>query len=130
MPIHSVHRFFIFYIIMWHGIEWNERPSLIIGSITREMGDLFCLASVSTIKKAAKCILAGSTLCDHLKGRHLPFCCGKIEKIPVPSIFKGELSFGLNVLPEFEVLTQFKHESKSQVLSEPLRPIPSKTSCL
>ena len=111
---------------MWLVIEWNERPSLIIGSITREMGDLFCLASVSTIKKAAKCILAGSTLCDHFKGRLLPFCCGKIEKTPVPSIFKGELNFGLSVLPEFEVLTQFKF----QVLSEPLRPIPSKTSCL
>ena len=33
---------------------------------------------------------------------------------PALSIFKGELKFGLNVLPEFEVLTQFKHESKSE----------------
>ena len=31
---------------------------------------------------------------------------------PAPPIFKGELNFGLNGLPEFEVLTRFKHESK------------------
>jgi hypothetical protein len=37
---------------------------------------------------------------------------------PALPIFKGRLNFGLNVLPEFKVLTQFKHKSEFKVLSE------------
>ena len=35
------------------------------------------------------------------------FCKVDLEDMPVLSIFKSELNFDLNMLPEFEVLMQF-----------------------
>jgi hypothetical protein len=48
----------------------------------------------------------------HQAGKMSRLELGNIFDTSAPSIFKGELNFDLNMLPEFEVLMQFKCESK------------------